>query len=392
MGWKLPAASKRIVCASASQIVVPPFETVIIDMNAVCRRDFVWPTTSVTPESAVRTFWKRHVTPHENCRQFYFAFDSPNRIPVVRQSYLHNVRYANRVETEAGPFSATEMTSTWPDVWGSAKAKAAMWQLIARCLYAHIRQVAAPGVVYEIDTPSEGILRVPSGETQVEYSRFGEADLKAALFATERADGETLIKTIDWDMIVQGIAVMPATVVVEVGNVWTKNGQTYYSKRAAPPGAVRAPERFRPSDVTRSDRLSHAFLCLATAGVDYCDGLKRFGYRERDMMAALAVPGEAFVHRHGNVFTLDINALKRRLAPIRPFRPRSTDIDELRAEFARMWFCLLYFAFAGRFNERGGPMLTPQEQFFPHATTAQGALSDAVSCADITYTDDATGV
>ena len=90
------------------------------------------------------------------------------------------------------------------------------------------RQVAAPGVVYEIDPPLGPVRCIPKRDVETLYSRYGEADLKAALYATEVAEGLTLVKTIDWDMIVQGAAVFPATVVVDLGNVWRKNSTTFF--------------------------------------------------------------------------------------------------------------------------------------------------------------------
>ena len=76
--------------------------------------------------------------------------------------------------------------------------------------------MGAPGVQYTIDPPCGAILRCPARDGPLHFSRFGEADLKAALFAAEHAVGETLLFTIDWDMVVQGAAVLPVAALVLV--------------------------------------------------------------------------------------------------------------------------------------------------------------------------------
>lgn len=370
---------------------VPAFNTVIIDMNAVCRRDFAWNTNHITPAQAVTRFWRKHVLAHPECTLFYFAFDSSHLIPQVRQHFLKTVRYArSSAPVRVDPFSAQELHNTWLEVWASSNGKANMWRLLAECLYDLIRQVGAPDVAYVIDPPSGDILHCPRNPlAQRRYSNFGEADMKAALFANEQAKGKTLIKTIDWDMIVQGVAVLSADVYVDVGSVWEKDNIRFYSRKKAPANAKRVTEYICPNIVTANDRLSQAFLMLCAAGVDYCDGLKRFGYGERNMVALLGGAGDAFITVSNGVYTFNVNAFKARLSPVKPSRVRCTDVEELNKEMRRMWYCLLYFAFVGRNEDRGGP-IWPDTTFFNTPLTAQEALTDPTTFAEVVY--DATGL
>ena len=391
MGWKLSAAAKRIVCASGSAPAGGTCAaTVVFDMNAVCRREFIWKSHDVPPAEAVAIFWRRHVATHPAATQFYFAFDSADRIPDVRRTYLAETRYANRAETHCNPFDARQMQNTWAEVWASATAKEAMWDLVAACLHAHARQMGAPGVQYTIDPPCGAILRCPARDGPLHFSRFGEADLKAALFAAEHAVGETLLFTIDWDMVVQGAAVLPVAATLDMGAIWEKDGERYYSKRNAPAKAARVRERLRPALMPIGDRLSYAFLLLAAGGVDYCDGLKGYGYREPDMVRLLAEPGEPFIATAGTRITFDVDAFVRRLAPVKAVRARCKDIEKLRAEIRRMWYCLLYFALVGRWAERGGPR-TITDNFFPGAATAQAALTSTGNL-PVVYVDNDAGL
>ncbi|WP_341246877.1 hypothetical protein [Nereida ignava] len=391
MGWKLSAAAKRIVCASATDAAAgTACATVVFDMNAVCRREFIWKSFDVPPAEAVAIFWRRHVAAHSSAVQFYFAFDSADRIPDVRRTYLAETRYANRVVTHCAPFEAHKMQNTWAEVWASATAKAAMWDLIAACLHAHARQMGAPGVQYTIDPPSGPLLQCPALASDARLSHFGEADLKAALFAKEYAVGETLVYTIDWDMVVQGAAVLPTSTTLDMGSVWEKDGTRYYSKRNAPASAARVRERLRPGLLPIGDRLSYAFLLLAAGGVDYCDGLKGYGYREPDMVRLLATSGEPFIAVAGPRYTFDPDAFVRRLSPVKAVRARCKDAERLQAEIGRMWYCLLYFAFVGRWAERGGPR-TITDTFFPGATSAQAALTSTGN-PPVVYVDDDAGL
>lgn len=386
MGWKLGAANKRLVCASATHADVPQFETVIVDMNAVCRRDFAWSTNGISPVQAIGRFWKKHVLSHPQCTLFYFAFDSSDRIPEIRQHFLRTVRYARpSAPVQVEPFSALELNNTWLEIWSSSSGKSTMWRLLAECLYDHIRQKGAPDVAYVIDPPTGGVLHCPRDPSGVaRYSNYGEADMKAALFANEQARGLTLVKTIDWDMIVQGVAVMSPNVFVDIGTVWEKDAQKYFSKKAAPAGAARVTEYIQPNAVTSNERLSQAFLMLCAAGVDYCDGLKRFGYGERNMVQLLAAQGEPFITVLDDVYTFDVNAFKRRLAAVTPARARCKDREELNAEMQRMWWCILYFVFVGRNRTRGGPRWD-EVTFFPDGDTAQAALGGNSVLVDIVH-------
>lgn len=376
MGWKLTAASKRAVCARGNELVSTACNTIVFDMNATCRRDFVWASSDITPRAAVGIFWRRHVLPHKEAHTFYFAFDSPDRVPEARLTYLATERYAKSVDHGCKAFTADFMEATWPEVWASASAKRMMWELVASLLYDTAMQLGAPNVKYIVDPPAGPILRCPREDGPLRYSNFGEADLKAALFATEQAVGEVVVYTIDWDMVVQGVAVMPSNVVVDLGATWRDGAKQYFSKRNAPSTAVRVRERIRPFIFSGRERLSKAFLLLAAAGVDYCDGLKRFGYREADMVNLLTLSPPRFLWREDGIYHFDVNTFVKHMRSVKPTRARSSDIAEFNKEIGRMLFCVLYFAFAGRWEARGGPVL-PEHNFFPGARTVPDAMSGA---------------
>ena len=96
MGLGMTRDGKRIVCGSHTQHVDPLDTTraVLIDVNAMFRKECVFQTSDVTPRTAVDIFFRRHVFPYANCRFFGFYCDSSDRVPQARQKFLKERRYA----------------------------------------------------------------------------------------------------------------------------------------------------------------------------------------------------------------------------------------------------------------------------------------------------------
>ena len=125
MGWKASAAGKRLVCASAtSRELDAPAATVVIDMNAVCRRDLGFLGGSVTPTMAAMRVWNKYVRPHPDATLFYFAFDTPDRVPPARTRFLQDCRYRGRTDTlpEVWTIAPTTMSITWAVAFAISKS------------------------------------------------------------------------------------------------------------------------------------------------------------------------------------------------------------------------------------------------------------------------------
>jgi hypothetical protein len=397
MGWKASATGKRVVCASATAHghASEP-HTVAVDMNAILRKALGGLPASVSPRAAVALFWRRYVAAHPDAEVFYMAFDSPARIPAVRERFLATERYR---EPQAAPASwaiTPDHTSlAYGAAFGSPAPKAAMWAALSTALWDHVMQAAAPGVAYIVDPPAGPLVAWPAA-AGVAQTRYGEADLKVASFLARVAE-RALHYTIDWDAVVQGALVYQPGTVVAVGTVFKAGDAIHYTKAKACAGAARVPELIAPAalpgtaDVSR--RWSYTMVLLAIGGIDYCNGLKRYGYSERALTAHLAATVPDFVAvgaRDGHrTVTLSVRGFQDWLLPLPPVRPRSKSLAELETELGRIWFCLLYLGLIDPGGERGGPAYDPDARFFPGAESATDALRVRRPYPDVVYTESA---
>lgn len=96
MGLDMTRDGKKIVCASATEYTDPVTKTnaVLIDVNAMFRKECIYTTADVTPRKAVDIFFRRHIFIYPECRYFGFYCDSPDRVPLERQKFLKTKRYA----------------------------------------------------------------------------------------------------------------------------------------------------------------------------------------------------------------------------------------------------------------------------------------------------------
>ena len=251
MGWKASAGGKRLVCASATTHGLEGNAlTVAFDMNAVLRRDFVMLKASVSPRAAVRMFWKRRVMAHAGSINFFFAFDSPDKIPNIRLRFLGNVRYryGQPAPPERWTITPDVMSVTWGQAFASSATKAAVWNAVAISLVDHIKQMAAPGVSYVVDPPVGDLYAWPH-DTPTPNNHYGEADLKVAAYLAERTE-PAVMETIDWDAVVQGAMIFNAATVVALGAVF-KDGLDLLQR---PEGAPRRREGGRGGQTARAPR------------------------------------------------------------------------------------------------------------------------------------------
>ena len=365
MGWKATAAGKRVFCASATKHVTHDAATAVFDMNAVLRKECVY-GPDVSPAGAAAMFWQRHVRPSA-ATTFYFAFDNPSKIPQARLDFHATDRYKNSAVI-LGPAVVAHkpLGMSWAEAWKTT-SKGRMWTVIAAALYDKVLHAAKENVTYIVDPPDGDVMTYPE-DTPFEPTNFGEADCRCAMFVKNIPNA--VVHTIDWDMVIQGVFLFQPGTVVHVGSVWKGDvgGKLIvaFSKKNAPKNGARVPEVIEPARLGGGHRTSLGFGLLCMAGVDYCGGLKRFGYREADMLALLRRPvPKFFVVEEGPPMkaTLDVNALVKWLRAVTITRPREKSVGALNEELRKILFCALYFAGFDRMAERGGPTL-PAIDFF----------------------------
>lgn len=385
MGWKLDAAAKRLFCASATKHVRADSHTIVFDMNAILRRECTY-GPEVSPVAAVNFFWKRHVSASQGTT-FYFAFDSPTKIPQARIDFHATVRYKDTLTLVGPPIHAhVALGVKWADAWKTT-SKARMWEVIAASLFDKVLHHAREDVTYIVDAPAGPILSHPDNAAYPVHN-FGEADCKCAMFV--KMVGGGVVTTIDWDMVVQGVFLFPRNTLVDIGKVWKKGASLAFSKGKALPGATRVPEIIEPALIGAGHRASIGFAMLCMAGVDYCEGLKRFGFRQTAMaqliLANEVPPFFVIANAPPMTATLSVNDLVGWLTAVPLYRPREKSILALNSEFQLIFFCALYFAGFDKMAIRGGP--TVQDiNFFPGAATAAAALSGEFMYPDVVYVE-----
>jgi hypothetical protein len=370
--------------------------TVAFDMNAVLRRDFVNLPAHVSPRTAVGIFWRRRVLAHPSATAFFFGFDSGDKIPTIRLRYLHSVRYRHGQPQPPEDWVITKegLNLTWAEAFASSVTKAALWSAVAAALVDHIEQMAAPQTSYVVDPPTGGVYAWPE-ETPVPENNYGEADLKVAAFLAG-VSGPAVMETIDWDAVVQGAILFNAATVVALGTVFVAGGETFFSKRKAPAAAERVVEVVRPHGLPGPSawgpehRWSFGLALLAVGGIDYCEGLKRFGYGEARLIRHImdhGVPEFFTVEGEPRVISFDVALFRDWLMPIAPQRARTTSIDELERELHDMVYCTLYLALVDPNRERGGPREMGWT-FFPGCTDTADALRVRRPLAPVTYVEE----
>jgi hypothetical protein len=364
-------------------------------MNAVCRRDFYALPSAVSPTQAIQRFWRKYVSAHSNATFFYFAFDSPDRIPDMRMHFLQNERY-----TTPGPplppdwsITARATSLSWQQAFGARESKNKMWSVLAQCLHEHVMQVASPGVAYVIDPPSGQRLAWPL-HTTLAPNNYGEADLKAAAVVAS-CSGPTMFCTIDWDAVVQGALLFPPAAVVNVGRVYKHGNEITFSKRTAPAGSVAVPELVRPAGLpghtawSPQCRWSYTFALMCIGGIDYCEGLKRFGYREKVLtshLGAHGVPEFFTVDGSPREIEFDVALFRDWLLPVVPYRPRSKCARDLSNELVKIVWCVLYLALVDSQRPRAGPAIITVD-LFPGCETLHDAMRVRQPLPHLAYTE-----
>jgi hypothetical protein len=393
MGLGLTRTGKHLVCASATtyQQRLDGVGGLIFDVNAMFRKLGVYPAT-VTPKTAVWLFFSRMVDPYTNCNFVGFYCDTSSKVPQERVRFLRDDRYApnqrlpqpGQVRVEGRNYSvgtepihdneidlitADNMPAPWARVWNSARGKARLWDQLCDCIIDYIQERAAQGVQYVVSKPCGDTWGYPAQSASLAH-HFGEADAKCAEAAKELAgshpDRLYLVVTIDWDMLISAMF-FPPNVSVHIANVFVNpddpDATVYYTRAKAPKGSISIPEILNSGQLGpySGARAGMAWWLLATAGVDYCDGLRKFGFKEKAMLAKLGSPKiQEFVvvsTEPPRTVTLDLTACLQMLADVRRVLIKSDTITDFNTELDRIWYCLLYYlGLEPQRQPRGGPV------------------------------------
>ena len=210
------------------------------------------------------------------------------------------------------------LPASWAKLWNSKSAKHRLWRMIEASIIEKLKN-NPPLATVVLDLHNGERVQFGSREPlPLSELRYGEGDLKSIYWAaflawylptTSWLDGKTpvgAIATNDWDLPVTTVLVNPTWKGSEVDIILGKGyvdsraismDSTEYSPQAVALTAASGRKRFGPRAESAlevlpmkqihsqsflaagySHRLTYVFLLLCCAGVDYCDGLQKFGY------------------------------------------------------------------------------------------------------------------
>jgi hypothetical protein len=279
-----------------------------------------------------------------NLEYVTFCFDDGAKLPEMRHIFHAEKRYAPddrcpRADERKCPkdgkiykrdeypiddelideITMTSLPAKWACVWNNNKGKNKLWSVIIECIkhIIHAAQRTHPGAVYIIDEnhgdrwvhpviDADNPNLVENGMAPLWY---GEADLKAlhwSLYYEGCGLSKVFFITNDWDSVLTSL-IHDAAIDILIATPHTRVDEPgspflYDASRVA----ARSPKLEWNGRSDRSFEIIHMDVLLkrypsmerryeilmvlfCNGGVDYCDGLSKFGYSERTALSMLDV-------------------------------------------------------------------------------------------------------
>lgn len=399
MGWGMAADLREELLRPAETIVDKPLvaaDIVAVDGNAMLRNMAVGmaPASTVAQRLVARLY-----DPSAPPSDVLVCFDCPATMVALRAEVA--AKRARRVLCAASASHVASLTErsmpcAWELLFASPTGKPAAMRVLIQALKRALVAAAAP------DGPTPTVtLALPDG-TQWVYpfgasSRFadalsaqpyGEAEaqlvvaIRAAVYAAAAAGTpvpQSVVHTIDTDILLQLLGIWARNVRVVMAKVWrSKAGAIYRTKKKALPAPAPA-WRVYDFDGLRDIfggsalRVANAqFWLLCAGGVDYCGGIGAFGWWQRTC-AELATTS-AVCRGDGTSVTLALRPFAAALAGCRDGVRRDGDVDAFVNELCRLVFCARYYLWPAKST---GPDFDPAAVPRGKATTVAGWLAAA---------------
>lgn len=430
-----PTGKRRLFSASRLHIkgAAPVYKTATVDLAAMFRKLVPFDLDAdFPPFKAVSVIFFPAIHQFRSLETVVLCFDSPHLVPEMRKTFHAERRYAKSSKPpgpnerhcpEDGrnytidkyPASAADiegltmhsMPKWWPCYWNSARGKFALWRAIEASIKEYLLTGRGrPGVRYIIDAQDGSRWEYPAAVVPLAMPalKYGEGDMKSIMWATHlQGDDPVLVMTIDWDVIL-AVSIYAANVHVWIGTVYANKASApeWYDedlikltrsgghKLWGPTHTVQLLEIIempRLQGSTRAVRLHAVMLALCCGGVDYCYGLKKYGFSEANLIPV------ALRHRNAG---FPIRWLKSMYNPGDPYRrylrfdpaafirvvgeawrPRSckSTLADLSREILNMLYCLTYFNGFDSQRTPGGPPPPEEIDLFPGMTTIAELLA-----------------
>lgn len=405
--------------------VLNEYKHATIDVAAVYRKvvpfDLGADTSVMT---AVRTMFMPIIHQFSGLKVIVLCFDSPDFIPEVRKTFHVQRRYVahdkppkpgeRRCEADGRNYTedkypvddaqieALTMSHTpcpWPKFWNSSRGKAKLWSTIQDCIKYVLQYEggARRGVQYIIDTVENKrwCFPAPIRPISMPPTTYGEGDLKSIAWAnhfSEDSPAPVLLMTIDWDVIL-ALLLYNSAIHVWIGTVYVEEAQfgamTWFAEESMQLtrrggikiwGQSKIQQTLEIMEIprliqvggeplSRLERQHLLMLSLCAGGVDYCYGLKDYGFSESDMIE--------LVKKH-RAQRFRVQFLKNKYDPDHPlerhleFNPgaflsviecawnankcKHVLLDEFIHEIHNILFCVCYFGGYDSQRKPGGPL------------------------------------
>lgn len=376
----------------------------------------------VTIIKAVQMMFIPKLHQFPNVTTIVLNFDSPHLLPEMRCTFHAERRYASNekppkvgerrcdedgrnykekefpasdVEIEA--LGINHMPVAWAKYWNSKRGKHALWTKIEECIKYCLTTIQGGrrGVQYILDCidgtrwfyPALGRDRITMPPVQ-----YGEGDMKSIMWALHlrdaiSKDAPVLVMTIDWDVVL-ALTQYHSDIHVWIGYVYV-HADNYVG--VMPYGADlvnltrrKAIEQWKDDaretleiinmnrvcrDLSRTERQHYLMLCICIGGVDYCYGLGKYGFGEKDMLhltLELRITSfqphwisSMYSHLHKpyqRMLVFNLGVFMKTIVPVWNQRKcRYLLVEELNKEIHNIMYCLMYFMGFDSQRTPGGP-------------------------------------
>lgn len=391
MGWKRPAAARHALLTQ--HYVDPskcgPYAAVVVDACSESRRIGCGPR----PESAEKLCARMFRGLAKKCTSNLVVMFDCQQLMHEARAGLHASRYpkldedGRRRASDAGkiivggrafspgsePYRDSDvavMTTSsnvvWNRLWASSAGKERAWSLIYDglivAIHAHAKETlecvlwyrGSPFVwPYNKKKERAARARILCANT------YGEGDQRVCEAAQALAGfsvPSVLVQTVDTDMLIQ----------VLCAENWHGLPILHIQLKNEVVDATSMCHRFGPG---WGARINTAFWLLASAGVDYCRGLARFGYataalEQNAVRQATASRASRVVRATGNSLTIDVGKLFQELEAIPRRKMQRAMAADFNSEVGQILFCIALFSGASRHRLPCGGPLPPNVQCF----------------------------
>lgn len=467
MGYGLEAKEKRkLLAASRMQRKdskdkdeeahdINEYKTGVLDVAAVFRKNVPRNLGVDTPPfNAVQRIFMPRIHQFTGLKTIIFCFDSPHLIPEIRKKFHVERRYSAAThppkkgeircpedgrnykkdeyppsQTDIDGLTIDSMPKPWASFWNSAKGKFAIWGAIEASIKEYLTQGRGrKGVQYIIDCQDgrRWCYPAPLRPIKMPIINYGEGDTKCLMWGTHysRFDLDpVLIMTVDWDVVL-ALLLYAANIHVWLGTVyvrkehestikWYDPDLVQLTKRGAKNlwGEANSRQILEIMEIpklieripNRLDRQHLLMMALCSGGVDYCFGLKDYGFADRDMVSLLIEQRDTGFPTKWMVNLFDPADPYRRylrfypglfIAVIEPIwnitKSKYLTLEAFSEEIVNILFCVTYFNGFDSQRKPGGPPIPKYheidmfEGFFSMSQLLDGIKKIKASCEDPT--------